>query len=139
MKLEKIFEDAVNENDSGKLEYFLGLLMNDWVYFFLFETAEKNTPISSGNIVHIISTGKNNPINIPTINDANGNNCVIYTNSELAVKLAETKCKVGKMKGVKAFEMFLSMSKIDAIYIQSNNCNIHIPKNEIQRLVAGNA
>tara|TARA_R110001599_G_scaffold300915_1_gene506299 strand:+ start:88 stop:507 length:420 start_codon:yes stop_codon:yes gene_type:complete len=139
LKLEKLFEDAVNENDSGKLEEFLELLLDDWVYFFLFETEGKDAPISSDEITHIISTGKDNPINIPTINDENGNNGVIYTNSELTVNSAEFKCKVGKMKGVKAFEMFLGISSIDAVYVQSNNCNVHISKNEIQRLVAGNA
>lgn len=68
-----------------------------------------------------------------------GNNGIIYTNSEVAVKLAELKCKVGKMKGVKAFEMFLGISSIDAVYVQSNACNVHIPKNEIKRLVASYA
>lgn len=134
-----LFEEAVSENDSRKLEEFLELLMNEWVYFFLFEADGKNTPASSGNVERIISTGKDNPINIPAINDENGNNGVLYTNRELAVNSAEFTCKVGKMKGVKAFEMFLGVSSIDAVYVQSNNCNVHIPKNEIERLVAGNA
>ena len=72
--------------------------MSRWVFFLLLEKKGQDTPISSGNIEHIISTGKANPINIPTINDENGNNGVIYTNSDLAVKSAEFKCKIGKMK-----------------------------------------
>ncbi|MCJ8314901.1 MAG: hypothetical protein HRU38_22360 [Saccharospirillaceae bacterium] len=138
MKLEKLFEDAVNENDTNKLEEFLQLLMGEWVYFFLFETDGKDTPVSSENITYIISTGKDNPINIPLMNDENGCSGVIYTNSELAVNSAEFNCKVGKMKGVKAFELFLNLSIIDAVYVQSNSCNVHIPKTEIKRLLAGN-
>ena len=138
MKLEKLFEDAVDENDSNKLEEFLQILMGEWVYFFLFETGGKDTPVSTENITHIISTGKDNPINIPFINDENGNSGVIYTNSELAVKSAEFNCKVGKMKGIKTFELFLNVPVIDAVYVQSNSCNVHIPKTEIKRLLAGN-
>ncbi len=137
MKLEKLFEDAVSENDSGKLEAFLEILMDDWVYFSFLETDGKDTPVSTDDITHIISTSKDNPINILTINNENGNSGVVYTNSELAVNSAELKCKVGKMKGIKAFKMFLSMPSIDAVYVQSNSCHVHIPKTEVIRLVAG--
>lgn len=139
MDLEKLFEEAIDEDDSEKLERFLKLLMGRWVYFFLLETDGKDTPISSGNVEYIITTGKDNPINIPTINDENGNHGVIYTNGDLAVNSAEFHCKVGKMRGIKAFEMFRDISSIDAVYVQSTTCNVRIPQNEIRRLIAGTA
>lgn len=139
MNIEKLFEEAIEENDSIKLKEFLDVLMGRWVFFFLLEKEGKDTPISSSNVEHIISTGKNNPINIPTIDDENGNNGVIYTNSDLAVKSAEFKCKVGKMKGVKAFEMFRDIASINAVYVQSDTCNVRIPKKEIERLITSYA
>ena len=113
--------------------------MGRWVFFLILEKEGQDTPISSGNVEHIIFTGKNNPINIPTINDRNGNNGVIYTNSDLAVKSAEFKCRIGKMKGLKAFEMFRDIASINAVYVQSGTCNVHITKREIERLVSSYA
>ncbi|NRB37727.1 MAG: hypothetical protein HRU20_04570 [Pseudomonadales bacterium] len=135
MDLEKLFEDAVDEDDSEKLEKFLELLMDCWVFFFLLEKEGQDTPISSENVEQIIFTGKDNPINIPTISDESGNNGVIYTNSDLAERSAEFKCKVGRMRGIKALEMFLDIPSIDAVYIQCDTCNVHIPKNEIRRII----
>ena len=86
MNIEKLFKEAVDENDSIKLKEFLDVLMNRWVFFFLLEKKGQDTPISSGNVEYIISTGKDNPINIATIYDENGNNGVIYTNIDLAIK-----------------------------------------------------
>ena len=139
MNIEKLFEEAVDDDDSDKLEQFLELLMDKWVFFFLHEGEGKNTPISSGNIERIITVSKENPINLLTINNEAGNNGVIYTSSDLAVSLAEVDCKVGKMKGRNAFQMFLGVSNIDGIYVQANSCNVHIPKNEIRRLVSSYA
>ncbi len=139
MDIEKAFNESVEQNDLEKIESLLEVLMDRWVYFFLFEAGEKDTPASSGTIVHTISTSKNNPINIPTINNEKGNSGVIYTNSNLAVRLAEFDCKVGKMKCVKAFEMFLGVSNIDGVFIQCETCNLHIPKSEVKRLVSGHA
>jgi len=135
LDLEKLFDESVEEKDTEKLESFLGILMDSWVYFFLLEIGGKDTPVSSGELTHIILTGKDNSINIPTINNEQGNSGIIYTNKELAVTSAEFNCKVGKMKGLEAFQMFLGISSIDAIYVQSNTCNVHIPKKEINRIV----
>lgn len=88
MDLEKLFEEAVIENDSKKLNKFLQLLKNEWVYFFLLETIGRDAPSNTDKVEHIITTGKNNPINIPTINNEDGCNGVIYTNMELALNSA---------------------------------------------------
>ncbi|WP_257274941.1 hypothetical protein, partial [Endozoicomonas sp. SESOKO4] len=94
MDLENLFEEAVDENDSEKLEKFLQLLMKEWVYFFLLETGGRDTPVSTDKVEHIITTGKDNPINVPTINNEDGSHGVIYTNMELALNCAEFRCKV---------------------------------------------
>ena len=135
MSIEKLLEEAVYDGDLDKLEKFLELIMDEWVFFFLHESQGKNTPISSGNIERIISINKENPINLLTISNEAGNNGVIYTSSDLAVSLAEVDCKVGKMKGRKAFKMFLGIPDVDGVYIQATSCNAHIPKNEIRKLV----
>lgn len=139
LNIDKLFEDAVDENDTAKLEQYLQLLMDKWVFFVLLETGNNNTPVSSGNVEHIITSSKENPIKHLTINNEMGNNAVIYTSCDLAERLAEIDCKIGKMKGVKAFQMFLNMSSIDAVYVQADNCNVRIPKSEIARLITNNA
>lgn len=68
MKLDKLFEDAVSEKQSGKLEGFLA--SHKWVgIFFLLETNVEDIPINTKNIMYIITTGKGNPINILTTNN----------------------------------------------------------------------
>ena len=136
MNIIKLFEDAVKEDDPEKLDQFLLLLMDKWVFFFLQESYGVNTPISSGDVVPVLTTSKQYPINLLTINNELGNNGVIYTSCDLAVSLSEVDCKVGKMKGLKAFKMFINTSDIDAVYVQADTCHVHIPKNEIRRLVA---
>ena len=136
MTPETLFDESVETDDDDKLEKSIELVMEEWVYFFIFEKEGMNTPVSTDKVDYIITTSKENPINIPLIKDDNGVNGVIYFTSEFAVKSAEFNCKVAKMKGSKALQLFLDQSAIDAVYLQSSNNNVHIPKNEIRRLLA---
>jgi len=139
LNIDKLFEEAVDENDPDKLEAFLKRFMGKWGFFYIQEAGDNELPVGSGNVEHIVTIGKENQINFLTIVNEFGNNAVIYTSCSLALRLAEVQCKVGKMKTAKAFEMYHNNPRIDGLYVQSNNCNVHIPKNEIQRLVASYA
>ena len=139
MNIDKLFEEAVEEGDPDKLELFLQKFMGKWAFFYMQEAGDNILPVSSRNIEQIVTVGKETPINLLTVANEIGNNAVIYTSCNLALSLAEVKCKIGKMKAVKAFEMYLNNSRIDGVYVQSDNCNVHIPKKEIRRLVARNA
>ena len=139
MNKDRLFEEAVDEDDPDKLELFLQKFMSRWAFFYIKEASDYKLPVSSGNVEQIVTVGEGLPINFLTISNEHGNNVVIYTNCDLAVGLAEIDCKIGKMKAGKAFEMYLNNSRIDGVYVQSNNCNVHIPKIELQRLVASYA
>jgi hypothetical protein len=135
LNINNLFEEAVNEGDSKKLELFLQKFMGKWAFFYIQESSDFKLPVISENIGQVANIGGGNPINFLTIVNKFGNNAVIYTSSNLAMDLAEVNCKIGKMNAAKAFKMYLDNSSIDGIYVQSNNCNVHIPKKELQRLV----
>ena len=139
MNIDKLFEEAVDEDDSNKLELFLQKFMGKWAFFYIQEASDYKLPVSSGNVERIVTVSKEYPINFLTIANEFGHNVVIYTSCNLALSLAEIECKIGKMKAAKAFEMYINNSSIDGVYVQSNNCNVHIPKKELQRLVANYA
>lgn len=136
MTPEALFDESVDTDNEVKLEKSIELTMGAWVYFFIFEKEGVNTPVSTDKVDYIITTSKENPINIPLIKDSSGVNGVIYFTSEIAVKFAEFNCRVAKMKGKKALQLFLDLSAIDAVYLQSDYNNVRIPKNEIRRLLA---
>ena len=139
MNIDKLFEEAVEDDDPEKLELFLQKFMGKWAFFYMQEAGDNILPVSSQNIEQIVIIGKENPINFLTVANEFGNNAVIYTSCNLALSLAEVACKIGKMKAAKAFKMYLNNSRIDGVYVQSDSCNVHIPKKELQRLVANYA
>jgi len=106
------------------------------LYFFMWEKPGTDTPVSSENVVSIITTGKDNPISIPLIKDSQGVTGVLYFTQEMAVKCAEFNCKIAKMKGRKALAMFKDLAGVDAVAIQSTNeYNVRIPIPEIERVL----
>jgi hypothetical protein len=139
LNIEKLFEEAVEEDDQNKLELFLQKFMGKWAFFYIQEASDNKLPVNSRNVAQIVTVSKENPINFLTIANRLGNNAVIYTSFNLAASLAEVECRIGKMKAAKAFDMYLNNSRIDGVYVQSNNCNVHIPKQELKRLVASYA
>lgn len=135
MNIDKLLEEAVDENDETKLELFLNNFMRKWGFFCIKESGDYKLATSSKNVAQLVTISEKNSINFITIANELGNNAVMYTSCDLAVDLAKVKCTIGKMNAGKAFKMFLNNSRIDGVYIQSNNCNVHIPKKEILRLI----
>ncbi len=135
MALEKLFNESIDTGDDEKLEKAIGLIMSEWVYFFVFEREGVDTPVSTDKVDYIITTSKENPINIPLIQDENSTCGVIYFTSEHAKKCAEFNCKIGKMKGAKAFELFLDLPVVDEVCLQSSVSYVLLPNSEIRRLL----
>ena len=136
MNVESLFEEAIIQYDRDNLEKSIELVLDEWLYFFMWEKEGKNTPVSSGNVVSIITSGKENPVSIPLIKDKQGAFGVLYFTKQLAVESAEFNCKVGQMKGRKALAMFKGMAGVDAVAIQSTNqYNVRIPISEIERVL----
>lgn len=132
---EALFDESIASDDNEKLEKSVQLTLDEWVYFFMFERDGRNTPVSTKGIEYIVPTGKEYPINIPLVKDSNGVNGVIYFTLEFAIKSAEFNCKIGKMKGNNALKMFLRLSDLDAVYLQSSNYHVRISKPEMRRFL----
>ena len=136
MNAESLFEEAIKKDDFVKLEKSIKLVLDEWLYFFMWEKEGKDTPVSTENVVSVISVGKDNPISIPLIKDDQGGLGVLYFTQELAVKSAEFNCKVGKMKGRNALAMFKGMAGVDSVAIQSTNeYHVRMPLQEIERVL----
>jgi hypothetical protein len=118
---------------------FFKAILDHWVYFFFNETNGTDTKPGKGNIDVVLFTSEKNPILVPLVENDQGTNSVIYTNSELAVKSAEFNCKVGKMKGENAFKMFCEMKNLNSIFIQSNYGFIHPSRQQLAKLAGQNA
>ena len=136
MNVEDLFEEAIEQDDRDLLEKAIELLLDEWLYFFMWEKDGIDTPASSGNVVRVITTGKDNPISIPLISNKQSTLGVLYFTNQLAVNSAEFNCKVGKMKGRKALAMFKDIAGVDAVAIQSTNqYNVRLPLSEIERVL----
>lgn len=139
MDIESILKEVIESDENEVEDEFFSVFLKNWVYFYFFETDGRDTKPGNENVDVVIFTGKDNPINVPTINNELGNNGVIYTNRELAIRLAEFDCKVGKMRGRKALSMFRSILSISGIYIQGNNGNIHLNSAKMSQVLNKNA
>jgi len=137
--IEKLFEEVIDTDDDKTSNLLLDALLDHWVHFFFYETNGKDTKPGKGNVDVVIFTGKDNPINLPMIDNELGRNGVIYTNPELAISLAEFDCKVGKMRGKAALEMLYGTKDVSGIYIQANYGNIHLNKAKISEVIGQNA
>lgn len=137
MTTEALFEQAIELSDHKQLGRSIRLLLDEWVYFFILDTPDSNTPVSTDNVTYIITTGKDNPINIPCIGDGKDWLGVLYFTKELAIKMAEFDCKVAKMKCRKALEMMRNNSDITAVVLQSTNqYNVRMYNEDIDRFLS---
>lgn len=137
MNTETLFEEAIKLSDHKQLGRSIRLLLDEWVYFFILDKPGSNTSVSNDSVTYIITTGKDNPIIIPCIDDGEDTLGVLYFTEELAIKMAEFDCKVGKMKCRKALEMMMSTSDITAVVLQSTNqYNVRMYNEDIDRFLS---
>jgi len=137
--IEKLFEEVIESNDDYIADHFFDALLDNWVYFYFHEKKGKDTKPGEGNVDVVIFTGKDNPINIPMIENESGINGVVYTNSDLALRMAQFNCKIGKMRGINAFEMFYAMKEFGGLHILSDYGYIHLNKEQVAEVMGKNA
>ena len=137
--IEELMVEIIDGDKNNKTELLFKTILDRWVYFFFNETNDSDTKPGTGNIDVVLFTSEENPILVPLIENEQGINGVVYTNSELAVKSAEFNCKVGKMKGKNAFKMFYEMKNLNSVFIQSNYGFIHPSRKELAKLAGTNA
>jgi len=137
--IEKLFEEIIESDNNDNEDQLFKVLLDNWVYFYFHETNGKDTKPGKGNVDVVLFTGKDNPINVPMIDNELGINGAIYTNINLAISLAEFDCKVGKMRGVNAFDLFYTIKGFDGLYIQSNHGHIHLNKAKVAEVMGKNA
>ena len=85
MNTEGLFEEAIEQHDGEKLESSIELVLDEWMYFFMWEKDGTDTPVSTENVVSIITTGKDNPVSIPLIEDSHGKLGVLYFTQKLCL------------------------------------------------------
>jgi hypothetical protein len=134
--IEKLLQKIIDGEDSKKLDEFIDAILDHWVYFYFHETSGSDTKPGAGNVDVVLFTSKNNPISVPMVEDELGRNAVVYTNSDLALRSAKFNCKIAKMRGKNAFEMFYGLKGVNSIYIQGNFGYL-LPKREELALLLG--
>jgi len=139
MSIENLLAEIIDEYDHKKVDTLFKKLSRSWVFFFFFEQKGKNTSLGTGNATNVLQIDKENPINIPIIENKEGCFGVIYTNSDLALRSAEFQCKIGKLKGIDAFEFFLDIEKLDSVFIQGEAGNILPRRKDLEKYVANYA
>ena len=138
MNIEKLFEKVIESNDDHIANQLFDALLDSWVYFYFHETNDKDTKPGEGNVDVVIFTDKNNPINVPMVENESGRNGVVYTNSDLALRMAEFDCKIGKMRGINAFQMLLATRDFGGLYIQADYGHIHLNKAKVAEVISEN-
>jgi len=136
--IEKLFEEVIESNDDNIANHLFDALLDSWVYFYFHETNGKDTKPGKGNVDVVIFTDKDNPINVPMVENESGRNGVVYTNSDLALRMAEFDCKIGKMRGINAFQMLLATRDFGGLYIQADYGHIHLNKAKVAEVVSEN-
>ncbi len=139
MDIEKLFEEVIESNDDNIANHLFDALLDSWVYFYFHETNGKDTKPGKGNVDVVIFTDKDNPINVPMVENESGRNGVVYTNSDLALRMAEFDCKIGKMRGINAFQMLLATRDFGGLYIQADYGHIHLNKAKVAEVISENA
>lgn len=139
MDIEELFEEIIGSDDSNNESQLFDALLDHWVYFYFHETNGKDTKPGKGNVDVVIFTGKDNPINIPMVENELGRNGVVYTNSKLALRMAQFDCKVGKMRGINAFRMFYAVKEFGGLYIQADYGHLHLNKAKVAEVMGKNA
>lgn len=138
MDIEKLFEEVIESNNDNIANHLFDALLDSWVYFYFHETNGKDTKPGEGNVDVVIFTDKNNPINVPMVENESGRNGVVYTNSDLALRMAEFDCKIGKMRGINAFQMLLATRDFGGLYIQADYGHIHLNKAKVAEVISEN-
>jgi hypothetical protein len=136
--IEKLFEEVIESNDDNIANHLFDALLDSWVYFYFHETNGKDTKPGKGNVDVVIFTDKDNPINVPMVENESGRNGVVYTNSDLALRMAEFDCKIGKMRGINAFQMLLATRDFGGLYIQADYGHIHLNKAKVAEVISEN-
>jgi len=132
--IEKLIEDVIESDKNETL--FFEVLLEYWVYFYFHETNGKDTKPGKENVDVVIFTGKDNTVNLPMVENELGRNGVIYTNSDLAVRLAKFGCKVGKMRGLNAIKMLSATKGFGGLYIQADYGHIHLNKTKVAEVMS---
>ena len=138
MDIEKLFEEVIESNDDNIANHLFDAVLDSWVYFYFHETNGKDTKPGKGNVDVVIFTDKDNPINVPLVENESGRNGVVYTNSDLALRMAEFDCKIGKMRGINAFQMLLATRDFGGLYIQADYGHIHLNKAKVAEVISEN-
>jgi len=133
--IEKLIEEVIESNDDHIANHLFNALLDSWVYFYFHETNGKDTKPGKGNVDVVIFTGKDNPINVPMVENEYGRNGVVYTNSDLALRMAEFNCKIGKMKGINAFKMLSATINFSGLYVQADYGHIHLNKAKVAEII----
>jgi hypothetical protein len=132
--LEIIINDIIESNAEDKIDLLVSSSFENWLYFYIMEEG-KHLKSNSDNVVVILSIDKENPVNIPFIKNKNESIGVLYASKEKAINSVEFKCKLGKMKGLKALQMFSELNDINIISIQGNKGYVLIKKETILKLI----
>lgn len=132
--LDSIINDIIVNNTDEKITHLVSCASENWLYFYIMEE-EKHLKSNSENVVEIISVDKENPVNIPIIKNTNESVGVLYTSKEKAINSIELKCKIGKMKGLKALQMFSELNGINIICIQGSKGYVQIKKETVVKLI----
>jgi hypothetical protein len=101
-------------------------------------TSGSDTKPGEGNVDVVLFTSKDNPISVPMVEDELGRNAVVYTNSDLALRSAKFNCKIAKMRGKNAFEMFYGLKGVNSVYIQGNFGYLLPKREELASLLSRN-
>jgi len=137
--IEKLFEQVIESNDDQCANLLFEALLDHWVYFYFHETNGRDTKPGKDNVDVVLFTSKDNPINIPMVENELGRNGVIYTNSDLAIRSAEFECKIGKKKGKSALEMLYGTKEFGGLYILSSYGHIHLSKAKVAEVISKKA
>ena len=135
MDIEKLIGNIVDSDSNQVEDYFFEVLSEHWVYFYFNEASGNDTKPGNGNVDVVVFPGKDNPINLPMVENELGQNGVIYTSLDLALRLSKIECKIGKMKGKNALKMLYELEGFGGLYIQADSGFIYLNKAQLAKVV----
>jgi len=135
MNSEILLKEIIDKYDYKKINQFFDIISKQWLYFFFNEINGKVKYQDEEDIVQLFKIDKNNPIVVPMIIDEKGRNGVLYLNRDLAIKSVEYECKIGKMRGKDAFDLFFEIEDMDSFYIQGDYGSILPSEKDVEKFV----
>lgn len=131
MDTEQTLEMISETNSASTLRSLCQFLQDKWVYFYVIDDGSF---VDAEGIEELVFASKKRPVNIPTVYVNDLHNGVLYIHKATAIDRIQPEYRIGRMKGDKAYQMFLGEQSFTGMIIQGQDAWVSFPVSYLAEL-----